>query len=736
MEKRKMQTKIKTTAVTGLIAAGVLCAATGRADIGGSGGDKGSGTPVLSEINLGVTESEEAHQVSYEHSEAVTGAFDQKARRILPKPQPERYGGEISFRVKVHPEKTNYITFKFWGDGGVNTALYLFHNDDRIDGGRRSLYPTMRGGRPNTDPFPGRFFYATKKIPEFRTAGKEHIELRLRGAGPGWGKYGRDPEHQTKPSRPVYRIYTHTNPFFEPSPEEPQGEPVEGKTPRLVPEEYADADLREKLIEGVDARIKEELEKPAEDADVRALSQIYDKEWSKFYQSREVLDHAAEGVIESVDTMVKKNQVEKGRWGAVGRGAGAKVCWVYEHLEETGALEETIDVDGDSIPRRRAYAQFFEKALQLAWKERGNAYTSNMAYYTGRGICWMHAALKRLDPEMITIPEEEIYGHVIEILGLDDRKIAEVTDKGLLRERWGYDAGYGWPQLHHNSGWPPFVLEDKIFQRRMQNMVWAINHLIVPAVDNDGNRILRRERVISFRKATYPGNQPPLAKEFAYAAILGEPSAIRIAQLYLYRNQISEGGLPTSPDRVDYILRVMDMPAVNTPLPMEDEHPDFVFADEGMGVVAMKHGERRIFASFWLLEGARRPARRASIHYTTPTIDRIAFVKNTNRYETRQGKEVEISGEPSKDPGRGRIKEVPKAAVPPSIHKGFAAFNKVRYGDYLFGMNSTYTKTYELEAPVASAKDLVSGKMHRAEEGNVTIKVPPRTTAVLYLGKE
>jgi hypothetical protein len=59
----------------------------------------------------------------------------------------------------------------------------------------------------------------------------------------------------------------------------------------------------------------------------------------------------------------------------------------------------------------------------------------------------------------------------------------------------------------------------------------------------------------------------------------------------------------------------------------------------------------------------------------------------------------------------------------------------LRYGDYLIGMNMTSDQTFDLKVPVElkEARELVSGKTLKL---NSAIKVSPRSTVVLWLGKE
>ena len=85
---------------------------------------------------------------------------------------------------------------------------------------------------------------------------------------------------------------------------------------------------------------------------------------------------------------------------------------------------------------------------------------------------------------------------------------------------------------------------------------------------------------------------------------------------------------------------------------------------------------------------------------------------------------------------------LPIAKIPPgvalkagqeNIHAGRAQFYRMRYGDYLIGMNTTTDKTFTLAWPAG-----VSGARELVRERNITageqLKVGPRSTVVLWLG--
>ena len=188
-------------------------------------------------------------------------------------------------------------------------------------------------------------------------------------------------------------------------------------------------------------------------------------------------------------------------------------------------------------------------------------------------------------------------------------------------------------------------------------------------------------------------------------------------------------------------------------LPMTPGQPDFVFSDEEDGVVAVKHGDEIFYASlYWRARNAVNFL--ARVHFTTPTVDRIAVVREDvqfmpeGKFYTRPdwttfgfGNGGPRYPEPLHSAEAGE--KLPIAKIPAdvkfkpgdeSIYAGKGDFYTLRYGNYLVGMNLTTDKIFELKTPAdaGEAQDLVSGKMVRL---GAPLKVAPRSTVVLYLGK-
>jgi hypothetical protein len=200
---------------------------------------------LLDYVAFGDAASESAHDFSVDYSAVIAGGLGQPGRTLGPSALPSSdenayWGGTASFTLKVDPERSTYVTIKLWGgdydnsswqsDGGTESwRLQLFADGDCVgylDQGELDCLD-MEDTAPRA---PGRFFFHTIFIPEARTAGKTSLVLEVRSMGRQFA-YAQNAATfyyaQTTPSRGIYRVYTHTEPFFEP----PAGD-VQGPAPR------------------------------------------------------------------------------------------------------------------------------------------------------------------------------------------------------------------------------------------------------------------------------------------------------------------------------------------------------------------------------------------------------------------------------------------------------------------------------------------------------------------------
>ena len=124
------------------------------------------------------------------------------------------------------------------------------------------------------------------------------------------------------------------------------------------------------------------------------------------------------------------------------------------------------------------------------------------------------------------------------------------------------------------------------------------------------------------------------------------------------------------------------------------------------------------------------------MHYTEPTIDRIANIRIATEFTPRNELIVRPRQRcgPFVKPGAVLVTDGEKLPLAAGPLGGMGDFYTARYGEYLIGMNCTKNKTFQLLIPPAyrgkRLTELISNTTVVAAE---THPVRPRTTAVFHL---
>ena len=351
----------------------------------------------------------------------------------------------------------------------------------------------------------------------------------------------------------------------------------------------------------------------------------------------------------------------------------------------------------------------------------------------------------------------------------------QLTEKGLTKEL-GFVGYYGevldWMTSMYEATRPaPGQPGDPQILAQLVKAARARAFFRHPALDDEGNRAMRAETIVGWRdQGHYPGDvtyqERPTwdASAITSAAATLDPALAGYAQQMFADNQffatvadqMKTGGLRQTAGLLavpaDY-ERLSKLPPGNRNLPMTPGQPDFAWADEEDGVLAVKHGDENLYVSlYWRARYAVNFL--ARVHYVTPRVDHIAVV--------RQDEQFEGSGQFWSRPdwvnmgfGNGGLRypgelhsamtgeKLPIAKIPEGVkfrpgdespYAGRASFYQLRYGPYLIGMNASTDKSYDLVPPEglasASAPELVSGKTLP-----VGTKVAPRSTVVFFLGQ-
>ncbi|MFE4800640.1 Tat pathway signal protein [Streptomyces sp. NPDC056708] len=172
----------------------------------------------LDTLVLGNNASETAHGLSATLSDVVTGGLGQSARVLNPRDTSDFWGGTLALTMACRPKGTTYVTIKLWGsDAGEDLGrLQLFAEGKQV--GHYHLGAVDPLDIAADDPrTPERFYFHTLPLPTDLTKGKGSVSLEIRSMGriAGYSQSAADYyKPMARPSRGIYRLYTHPEPYF------------------------------------------------------------------------------------------------------------------------------------------------------------------------------------------------------------------------------------------------------------------------------------------------------------------------------------------------------------------------------------------------------------------------------------------------------------------------------------------------------------------------------------------
>jgi hypothetical protein len=762
---------------------------------------------LLDNLQVGDTTSEQSHRLAEVSSEVIKGALDEPARDLLPLGSTNWEGGNVAFTMKVDPEKQTYFTIKLWGSEGSKDFLILFCEGKQVGyrhlGDIDVLYSS--NGQP---PLPGRFFYITTPLPLAMTTGRQEVHLEIRATGPIWGYGGTWEKYQkpmTEPSCGIYRVYTHTDTCFVPPAGEKQGEAAANPPVRTKPGEEVMQALKERVSSTVTKAL--DAATPLDQMQMELLARAYHVKWTPAYQNQQVVRAVIKGADDYFRAYRKDPKIAQSdthgnvyNAGWLGLGPlGDAIRLLGQPLQPS--LDEKID-DGTRtmVTRRSAWSEMLMASRD--WHRRNRREYTNQSMITDLYFYLDNRALEEIDPAH-ALPEEQIRHYLYQSVGIEpwlgsdtDNGPAkplgdnyyELTSKALTKEL-GFVGYYGevldWATTIYTATGDPekWGSGDEKIKKQLMRMEQARSYFRYPALDDDGNRAMRAETIVGWRdEGHYPGDitygeRPTWDASSIYcAAATLSPGGVGAFQQSIGDNQFftilqtqmknlglrSTAGMLGIPDQYDLLK---SQPASTARLPMTPGQPDFAWADEEDGVLAVKHGEDIFYASlYWRARAAVNFL--ARVHEITPHFDRIAVVHEETAFEP-SGLTYERPDWVNMGFGNGGIKypgdlhsaetgePLPIAKFPDGIlsltdgtnwtsfkpgqespFAGRGSFYQLQYGNYLIGMNCTKDKTYALKIPESvkdtSAPDLISGQTLDLATG---VSVAPQTTVILDLSK-
>lgn len=752
-------------------------------------------TSANDEIIFGHASSERKHQLQETFTEVYQGAFKETARRILPIDSGNWLGGRIAFNLKVNPEKQNYFTVRLFGSEADDAIVMLFIEGKQVGYRHLGDYDLLHRGNSG-EPCRGKFYYVTVPLPITMTQGNNSVRLELRAYGNIWD-YGATFDHYQQKMKGAtigfYRAYTHTEKFFQPSTKERQGvTPLTTAQIRIQPNEEVLDELKRSISQHIHQLLKHNGSLGQQD--IWLLADAYSVEWTPAYKNKKVIEKVVSGIDHFCDKQVQQPDIIY-RDGSVYNGDWMTTALLARSIRALwNDLNDSLQYNG----RLKRWTNLLKSSVEYGITHR-RQYT-NQCMIIDMAIYENNRALMLLSP-VDAQPEYIVLQYLYESLGMAPwsgpqhkdgaqswplgHNYWQLTVRGLTKEL-GFVGYYGevadWVcHIYKATCLPnqPHTGDAKI-REQLLHIVKARYPFRYPAVDNEGFRCFRAEALVGWRDGNhYPGDVMYGDRGTAWdaspimtAALTADPEAIAIARqsiddgqiwniLSIKMKEINNPRVVQSllhvPEDYDFICKQTMRTNINEThtsfqLPMSNTAPDFVFADEEDGVVAIKRGEELLYVSlYWR---ARMGINRlCKIHHITPNMERVAnvfiddlkFTPSGMTYIRPERNNMEFVSyrEFYKDIYSAHAGEqLPIAKIPEGIdfkpgqenaYAGKADFYRLDYGPYIICMNSSDTKKATTILP-ADCMIFRNCTWQKASAGEITIM--PRTTYVLLKSKK
>ena len=481
---------------------------------------------------------------------------------------------------------------------------------------------------------------------------------------------------------------------------------------------------------------------------VEVFAHAYSEPWSDFYHDQEMLER----IVAAFDFYCRAQGSSGGFTGpplpgkdvnwptwlggpqrsdfSPGMEGSQSFFWdgfltVLPDLDKEGFLEVRIDDDLDpgtpEIGRREAYTRMARRSFDLCSKQLPARSIANQMIHNFRALHSVYNVLKIIDPEKAK-QEAGMMKELAEIaVGIRRNPIWQnysYSPDGMPLED-GYDANYG------NGGMQLIEVAERTrdpeIEQKAHTTFDAYAHFMYLSNDSEGYRTLRNVEWISARiMRGFPGVERFFLSRYA-ANELQIPAAIRYFELQEEQGRANDnlekldvrsvGGL------WDRIMKAVsnandaqndgarNLPPTHYRLPDEREE-DSAFVDEYLGLVALRHGGARMFASLnWESRFGRDWAKGTAnnvvrLEYTTPTINRLV------------------------------------TAICVDSQGGALGLNTLRYGPYFLVVNGSEDKGFRYAIPAdmrgKRALDLLTGEQ---ADLAASAMVPPLSSRVFVLAK-
>jgi hypothetical protein len=762
----------------------------------------------LDTLIFGNSTSENSHSLSNYFTQVVT-INHQTARQCTIALPTNIYGGNLTFTMAVDPLRRNYFSVKLSGDEdglpGVNGRLYLYVPAAQYTPGSTNNYQI--GYRHEGDymplsvvsdhpPLPGRFFYSTTLLPLWMTQGRTNLIFKIVSTGRiyplGSGDQNSGGNYQfdmATNSRSIFRAYTHTDPFLISTGEIQGSAPAASIRPSPGPEVLLPGGI---YYNGISNYFAGRLSATVNvnnfgtsDAELLALSYSMTNmftDTNPAVVARVILicDAYATNYFANPNNVSSGgNEGWGGRYGHLGYAISLLATQLSSNLDTLANYGA-----GGTITRRSAWGQMLAASRDYGRFGRDGHAISNQGMTADRNIYLANKGLLALnDSNAFTETNAQCYLKeavgLLPWLGSDlpaggssllhGTNYFMVTSKGLTKE-YGY-VGTDYGEMQANAADYYRFTGNTIFSNQMVKMVKARAPFRRPTMELvSGSYYQNMEGIglLAWRGASesdgnYADDHVAYADRevtgMSEAALAPDPAVVGYAKQNLADNQFFYGLTENSANYnnlnfdsigglfpfADY-LTVASLPDSGIRLPMTDGQPDFAWADEGDGIVALKHGGERLWISaYWQAKTGTAINAAARFHYSTTNYDQYGVLETTpvfnytGSYYLRNGNMDKLEQNfyvPYDNPLEAYANErLPVGPTPPFAtddepFRGKASFYAFRFGHYLIGLNMSVNTSYPLQVPpgYVPGTNLINGA-----SVTVPVMVGPTSTVVLYL---
>jgi autotransporter-associated beta strand protein len=394
-------------------------------------------------------------------SGTVTGLLGETARQLLPRtPNPDIYGGEMTFTMAVDPVKQNYFTIKVSGsdtsynewfvlDGIVTSGTYEI--GWRHNGNDQDMLWNM-----GVTWFPGRFIYRTVPLPLNLTAGLSSITLRIKSLG--WisyydstGYWNQYQKLMNSSSLSLYSAYTHTNSYFDAS-GETQGPVFTALTPRTTPTQATVVSSWEASANSEISTVLNTIATSATSVtpvELNFLAQCYGVSWTNGYINAQIPPAVTAGIdalvtVAATDTNGLEDYMGANgspTWGGGFGSVGAAIDLLWPEI--SGSMAATVAYGGDigTVTRQSAWSQALRASVDFGrFNRRG---ITNQDLYCTWNIYRANRGLELVDPSN-ALNENEAVRYLYESAGVEPYLGSDQPGEGPVPVRGSEPYGPNW----------------------------------------------------------------------------------------------------------------------------------------------------------------------------------------------------------------------------------------------------------------------------------------------------